>query len=106
MCSLGHTATLHHGGPGACDAVAETWVIESHCVQGFVGEDVPIEQEGCNFTVCGPFSGLSGVLSEEGAVSLEGVLGVMELACTGTYDQATMALTCTDDCAVQLVPRE
>ena len=92
------------GANGSCQVLPEVWVIDEHCVAGFVGEDIPFDQDGCNIEVRGAFSGLSGTLTEAGEITIDGALGVMELSCTGTYSETEIALTCTDDCQVSLSP--
>jgi hypothetical protein len=51
------------------------------------------------------FHHIEGTLDDEGNIALDGALGVMEYACDGTVDDSEMLLTCTDDCAVRLVPQ-
>ena len=68
------------GTTAARGVLADTWVIEEHCIAVFLREEVPLSQDGCNVATRGPFSGLSGVLMDDGSLTLDGALGVMELA--------------------------
>ena len=93
------------GGDGvaSCPMLAETWVIEEHCLPGFATEEIPFDQAGCSLVVRGAFSGLEGSVGENGEISLSGALGAMAYACEGTTDGSQMNLVCTTDCPVRLV---
>ncbi|MEM7137731.1 MAG: hypothetical protein AAF500_14200 [Myxococcota bacterium] len=93
------------GSETVCGAIAEAWIIEEHCLPGFATEVIPFEQTGCEVRLTGAFSVLEGTIDDDGNIDVDGALGVMPYACEGTFDDAEMRLTCTDDCLVRLVPQ-
>ena len=109
--SAGSGATGGNGGASgaggsptaSCPTIAESWVIEEHCLPGFATEVIPFTQTACTLVVAGAFSGLEGTVGENGEIDLTGALGVMPYDCQGTATASTMELICTTDCPVRLV---
>ena len=87
----------------SCPTLAESWVIEEHCVAGFESEEIPFTQTECALIVAGAFSGLAGTVDENGEIDLFGALGVMPYDCQGTATASEMTLICTTNCPVRLV---
>ena len=87
----------------SCPELAESWVIEEHCLAGFESEEIPFTQTECALVVGGAFSGLEGTVGDNGEIDLSGALGVMPYECQGTATESEMNLVCTEDCPVRLV---
>ncbi|MGB5813434.1 MAG: hypothetical protein WBG86_23060 [Polyangiales bacterium] len=86
----------------SCPTLAESWVIEEHCLAGFEAQVVPFTQTECALVVAGPFSGLEGTVGENGEIDLSGSLGVLPYECQGTATASDMDLLCNSDCPVRL----
>ncbi|MFO0555396.1 MAG: hypothetical protein U0271_43870 [Polyangiaceae bacterium] len=92
------------GGCGeACPDLGGTWTISSHCEPSFVGQEVNITADACELEMQAPFDGWTGEVSDDGELTVTGVVGGDTFTCTGTATDSAITMSCfSGTCAVTL----
>jgi hypothetical protein len=86
------------GSGGSCPSVAGTWKITAHCDPSLVGQNAVVTQNGCALTFGAPFSGFTGTVTSDNAITVSG-----PQSCSGTVAASAISMTCTPGtCTVTL----
>lgn len=89
-------------GDTACLGIDGSWTIASHCQTSVVGTTATVHQTGCSVSSVDPWTGWSGSMTSDGAITMSGPAGTAQMTCTGTATASAITMTCNPTCEVKL----
>lgn len=86
---------------GDCPNVSGAYKITKHsCNPATVGTTLTISQIGCQLTQFAPWTGWTGTVAKDGAMTWSGDAGGTQMTCAAKLDGSTINSTCTPSCEV------